>query len=173
MLTFVVLLKQSSSLHGQCEQLVINRAEQDLYKCKVIQICFSDHDLTVLSKRTKIPKGPGRVVYKRSYKHFSKDKFINDLKLIPFWLVELSDDPNEALNTFIHLFTDIVDIYAPLKKFTIKAKPAPWLTERIRDLMNLRDTAKLEAKKSGFLSDWAVYRKLRNYVVKMNRDSKK
>ncbi|CAB4045404.1 Hypothetical predicted protein, partial [Paramuricea clavata] len=99
-------------------------------------------------------------------------QIISDLKLIPFWLVELSDDPNEALNTFIHLFTDIVDIYAHLKKFTIKAKLAPWLTERIRDLMNLRDAAKLEAKKSGFLSDWAVYRKLRNYVVKMNRDSK-
>ena len=62
-------------------------------------------------------------------------------------------------------FTDIVDIYAPLKKFTIKARPAPWLTERIRDLMNLRDAAKLEAKKSGFLSDWAVYRKLRNYML--------
>ena len=167
-------VRTASYKASTCLDLVFtNRAEQDLYKCKVIQICFSDHDLTVLSNRTKIPKGPGRVVYKRSYKHFSKDKFINDLKLIPFWLVELSDDPNEALNTFIHLFTDIADIYAPLKKFTIKAKPAPWLTERIRDLMNLRDAAKLGAKKSGFLSDWAVYRKLRNYVVKMNRDSKK
>ena len=99
-------VRTASYKASTCLDLVFtNRAEQDLYKCKVIQICFSDHDLTVLSNRTKIPKGPGRVVYKRSYKHFSKDKFINDLKLIPFWLVELSDDPNEALNTFIHLFT--------------------------------------------------------------------
>ena len=88
-------------------------------------------------------------------------------------MVELSDDPNEALDTFIHLFNDIVDTHAPLKKFTIKAKPAPWLTERIRDLMNLRGDAKSEAKKSGFLSDSAVYRKLRNFVVKINRESKR
>ena len=90
---------------------------------------------------TRIPKGPGRVIYKRNCKHFFKDEFMRDLKLIPFWLFELSDDPNDALDTFIYLFNDIVDTHAPLKKFTIKARPALWLTERIRDLMNLRDEA--------------------------------
>lgn len=89
---------------SSCLDLIFtNRVEHDLFKFKVFQISFSDHDLTVLSIRTKIPKGPGRVVYKRNYKHFSKDKFMRDLKLIPFWLVELSDDPNEALDTFVTL----------------------------------------------------------------------
>ena len=37
----------------------------------------------------------------------------------------------------------------------------------------VRDEAKSEAKKSGFLSDWAVYRKMRNFVVKINRESKR
>ncbi len=68
---------------------------------------------------------------------------------------------------------DIVNIHVPLKEFKIKAKPSPWLTDRIRELMKMRDAAKFEAKKSGFLSVWAVYRKLRNYVVKINRESKK
>ena len=39
--------------------------------------------------------------------------------------------------------------------------------------MNLRDEAKSEAKKSGFVLDWAVYQKLRNFVVKINRESKR
>ena len=73
--------------------------------------------------RTKTRKGPGRVVYNRNHKNFSKDKFMRDLKLIPFWLVELSV-------IFYHLFNDIVDTHAPLKKFRIKTKPAPWQTER-------------------------------------------
>ena len=57
----------------------------------------------------------------------------------------------------------------------IKAKPAPWLMEKIHDLKNheqTRNTVKLEAKKSGFRLDWAVSQKLRNFVVKINRESK-
>ncbi len=91
------------------------------------------------------------MVFKRSYKHFSQDQFINDLKLVPFWLVESTNDPNEALSMFNDLFMDIVNIHVPLKKFKIKAKPSPWLTDRIRELMKMRDAAKFEAKKSGFL----------------------
>ena len=60
-----------------------------------------------------------------------------------------------------------------MRKFTVKAKPSPSLTDCIRALMKMRDMAKLEAKKSGFPSDWAVYRKLRNYGVKANRESRR
>ncbi|CAB4009639.1 Hypothetical predicted protein, partial [Paramuricea clavata] len=148
-----------------------DRATDENYETYVLG--FTDHDLTVLSIKSKIPKGPSKVVYKRSYKHFSAEKFINDLKLIPFWLVESSDDPNEALDTFLNLFRDIADIHAPIRKYTVKSKPAPWITQNIRDLMLMRDAAKREAKVSGFPSDWAVYRKLRNHVVKVNRESKR
>ena len=157
-----------------CLDLIFtNNPEQNMSNCKVISVGFTDHDLTVLSIKSKIPKGLSKVVYKRSYKHFSAEKFINDLKLIPFWLVESSDDPNEALDTFLNLFRDIADIHAPIRKYTVKSKPAPWLTQNIRDLMLMRDAAKREAKVSGFPSDWAVYRKLRNHVVKINRESKR
>ncbi len=37
----------------------------------------------------------------------------------------------------------------------------------------MRDAAKREARFSGFPSDWSVYRKLRNHVVKVNRESKR
>ena len=88
-------------------------------------------------------------------------------------MVELSDHLKEAFNIFNNLFADIVIIHAPLKKFMIKPNLAPWRTDEIRDLMNQRDAAKMEAKTSGLLPDWAVYRKLRNYVVKINRETKK
>ena len=71
------------------------------------------------------------------------------------------------------LFKETADIHAPLRKYTIKTKPTPWLTDYLRDLMEMRGMAKLEAKTSGYPSDWAVYRKLRNYVVKINREHKR
>ena len=71
------------------------------------------------------------------------------------------------------LFKDITDTHAPLMKYTYKTKPAPWLTSNIRDLMQMREMAKSEAKISGYPSDWAVYRKLTNYVVKVNRENRR
>ena len=67
----------------------------------------------------------------------------------------------------------LANTHASMRKFTVKANPSPWLTDYIRDLMKIRDMAKLEVKKSGFPSDWAVYRKLRNYMVKANRESRR
>ena len=162
------------STTSTCIDLIFtNNPDQNMSNCEVIPVGFTDHDLTVLSIKSKIPRGPSKVVYKRSYKHFSAEKFINDLKLIPFWLVELSDDPNDALDVFLNLFRDIANIHAPIRKYTVKSKPAPWLTQNIRDLMLMRDAAKCDARTSGFPSDWAIYRKLRNHVVKINRESKR
>ena len=156
-----------------CLDLVFTNRHERVFKSKVTQMGFTDHDLTVLSMKTKIPKGPPKIVYKRGYKHFSQDNFTNDLKHAPFWMVGSVDDPNEVLDIFMKLFKDIADTHAPLRKYTVKTKPAPWLTDNIRDLMQMRDMAKSEAKISGYPSDWAVYRKLRNYVVKVNRESKR
>lgn len=165
-------VRTACSTTSTCLDLIFtNRVER--CKCKVIQLGFTDHDLTVLSMKTKIPKGPTKVVIKRSYKYFSKDKFLKELKYAPFWLVGQTRDVNEALDIFIKLFTDIADSHAPLRKFSVKTKSAPWLTDNIRDLMLLRDESKFEARASGLLSDWAVYRKLRNHVVKLNRESKR
>ena len=112
-------------------------------------------------------------MYRRSYKHFSPENFINDLKFAPFWMVGSIDDPNEALDILMSLFKEFADIHAPLRKYTVKTKPSPWLTDYLRDLMETRDMAKLEAKTSVYPSDLAVYRKLRNYVVKINRELKR
>ena len=161
------------SYTSTCLDLVFTNRRDRIFKSKVIQLGFTDHDLTVLSMKTKIPRGPPKIVYKRSYKHFSHENFINDLKFVPFWMVGSVDDPNEALDIFRNLFKEIADIHAPLRKYTVKTKPAPWLTDYMRDLMKMRDMAKFEAKTSGYPSDWAVYRKLRNYVLKIKRENRR
>lgn len=133
-----------------CLDLVFTNRRDRVFKSKVVHLGFTDHDLTVLSIKTKSPRGPPKIVHKRSYKHFSRENFINDLKFAPFWMVGSVDDPNEALDIFMNLFKEIVDIHAPLRKYTVKTKPAPWLTDDLRDLMEMRDMAKLEAKTSGY-----------------------
>ena len=82
---------------------------------------------------SKFPRGPPKIVYKCSCKHFSHENFINDLKLTPFWMVGSVDHPSEALEIFMNLFKEIANIDAPLRKYTVKTKPAPWITVYLRD----------------------------------------
>lgn len=67
----------------------------------------------------------------------------------------------------------IVNNHAPLKKFTVKAKSAPWVDTELRSLMAQREEAKKVAVLSDSLEDRTFYRILRNQVTKENRVKKK
>ncbi|KAI8513881.1 hypothetical protein Bbelb_082050 [Branchiostoma belcheri] len=73
---------------------------------------------------------------------------------------------------FADILQDTCDTYAPIRKFTFRSNASPWLTPDIKELMEMRNEAKREAKTTGLESDWAVYRKLRNRVVSVCRKAK-
>lgn len=60
-----------------------------------------------------------------------------------------------------------------LKKFTVKAKSAPWVDTELRSLMAQREEAKKVAVLSDSLEDRKFYCTLRNHVTKVNRVKKK
>ena len=63
--------------------------------------------------------------------------------------------------------------HAPLMKFTVKAKSAPWIDTALKNLMSQRDEAKKVAVLSGFSNDRKHYCELRNHVTKINRLKKR
>ncbi|KAI8499245.1 hypothetical protein Bbelb_230090 [Branchiostoma belcheri] len=135
-------------------------------------IGFSDHDAVIFTRKSKIHmKGP-RTVHKRSYKMFKEEDFLSDIHEAPWHLVYNFDDVDDATDMFTDILQDICDKHAPIRKFTVRSNSAPWLTSDIQEVMKLRDEAKRGAKASGFESDWAVFRKLRNKVVSLCRKAK-
>ncbi|KAI8486069.1 hypothetical protein Bbelb_361690 [Branchiostoma belcheri] len=70
------------------------------------------------------------------------------------------------------LFNSVADAHAPVRRIAVRANPAPWLDTELREAMAMRDDAKSAADLYGLHSDIAVYKKLRNYVVKLNRKKK-
>lgn len=70
-------------------------------------------------------------------------------------------------------FMRVANNHAPLKKFTVKAKSAPWVDTELRSLMAQRDEAKKVAVLSDSLENRNFYRTLRNRVTKVNRVKKK
>ncbi|KAI8482491.1 Titin-like [Branchiostoma belcheri] len=71
----------------------------------------------------------------------------------------------DALACFMHLFTDILDKHAPVRKSSVRASPSQWVDDDLRELMNQRDEAKRIALASKTTDDYKVYTRLRNVVV--------
>ena len=77
-----------------------------------------------------------------------------------------------AVDYFMKLFTDVIELHVPIMKCTIRAKPSPWI-DQLREAIFHGDEAKVIASRSGLDSDIMIHRKCRNFVVKLNRQKKK
>ena len=127
-----------------------------------------------ITKNTKVPKRPPRVTIRRSFIYlfiFNIEDYRRDLGVVPWDLVYLEDDLDDAVDYFTKLLTEVVDHHAPLRKSTIKVKSSPWIDQQLREAMSQRDEAKTVASRSNLLSDIMLYRKCRNFV-KLNPKKK-
>ena len=79
-------------------------------------------------------------------------------------MISIFDDFDDQVDTFNALFTDILDVHAPIKRVKIKARPNPFLTTEIRQLMKTRDQWHKSAIKSNDRLHWNAYRFFREEV---------
>ena len=70
----------------------------------VVSFALSDHSLVFCVVKSGVIKGPPRVVAYRSYKHFDADSFTQDLKNIPWHLVQNDSEIHDAVLTWNELF---------------------------------------------------------------------
>ena len=126
-----------------------------------------------ITKNTKVQKRPPRVTIRRIFFpfFFNIEDYRRDLGVVPWDLVYLEDDLDDAVDYFTKLLTEVVDHHAPLRKSTIKVKSSPWIDQQLREAMSQRDEAKTVASRSNLLSDIMLYRKCRNFV-KLNPKKK-
>lgn len=85
----------------------------------------------------------------------------------------METNPDSALMKFNKVSVKVKEKHAPMKKFTLRSINTPWLDNEFKEYVIERNQAKLTANRSNFKSDWQVYRKLRNFVTKLNIKKKK
>ena len=51
----------------------------------------------------------------RSFKHYNKEDFQRDIAIVPWSVIESSDDINDAVGAWNNLFVDVANQNAPLK----------------------------------------------------------
>ena len=74
---------------------------------------------------------------------------------------------------FTDALTSILDEMAPIKKFEVWSKYAPWLSASTKQKISERDLAQEKAARTGETEDWKIYKKLRNNINNTLKKEKK
>ena len=77
---------------------------------------ISDHCLVYAVSKICIPKSNPKTVTSRCFKNFIPDSFRTDLSMVPWHLIEQEHNPDIAWDIWQHMFLDIADNHAPLKR---------------------------------------------------------
>lgn len=114
----------------------------------VLTSSISDHNLIYFLLDFKVPRARPSYVSIRSFKMYNPTKFLEDLQLVPFHMVNFFDDINDQADVYGTLFLDVLNEHAPIKRNKIKAKPNPFVSPEIKQLMKTRDNWHRSAMKT-------------------------
>ena len=128
----------------------------------VVKIGITDHDMKYGIRKLNARVHVRNVKFKtksRSLKNYDRDSFLSDLRSIDWEMVtsRASEEPNKMASSFYDLFLAVLDVHAPLKRRTSKARHAhaPWISPNIKNLMCERDRIKRKAERDPAL--WPGY----------------
>ena len=88
------------------------------------------------------------------------------------WSCLLHGSIHEASNFFNDIFLEMVKTCIPSKKVTVRLDDKPSYNSEIRRTSRKRDRLKSKAIKTGKISDWNSYKKLRNKVNNQKKQAK-
>ena len=87
----------------------------ELHVSGVLLIGFSDHlPIYGIRKLHRVPLPPPRMIEIRNYEHYDPALFCDDIKNIPWDILELEQTPDEAWLCFKDLFLTAADKHAPI-----------------------------------------------------------
>ena len=132
----------------------------------------SDHSVLSIVKVNKIQlKTPGPKIM-RSFKLYSRDKMIEALNVPMLQSLLNLTDTNLVTNIFVTHITEALNTVAPIKLIQHRIRYAPYLTEKTKEQMGVRDELKLVANKSRKEDDIRTFKKFKNKTLKNQRADK-
>ena len=100
----------------------------------------------------------------RQFKHFNREKFLNDLNQLSWANVDLHSNPNDMWREWKEMFLGCVDEHAPLKLKRIRKKRSPWMTNELLCKFRKRDFLKKKAISSNNSATWDLLKRARNHA---------
>ena len=125
---------------------------------KVIPVSISDHDLIYATLKLKKERSKPVYVPVRSFKHYDTEAFLKDMFQVPWPVIDTFDNVEDSLDAFNLLFNEVLDNHAPIRNIKVRNRPCPFMTEKIRSLMKIRDKWRKLARKTNDPLHWSGYK---------------
>ena len=132
----------------------------------VLHVGISDHSLLYAYRKlsiNQVGKGHTTVTY-RKFKHFNSCGFRRDISTQDWSNIDKFHNPNDMSAEWKRMFLFCADKHPPLKTKRVRASESPWINSNLKQEMHKRDVLKMKAIRSKEPSDWANFKKHRNYV---------
>ena len=128
---------------------------------------LSDHHKMVLTVlKTKFQKAKRKQVTYRDYKTFESSMFKDDLKM------GMRGKFNDY-QQFEKIFIETLDKHAPLKKKSVRANHAPYMTKILRKAIMKRSELETKFYKTKTENDKKLYKKQKNFVSALYKKERK
>ena len=151
---------------GSCIELILTKRKYCFKHSSTFESGLSDHHHLVYSMlKTCFKREESKHFIYRDYKNFNDTDFRMDLG------DKLEKCPKHYENVE-KTFVNVSDAHAPRKTKVLHGNHKPHVDKNLRKAIMKRSKLKNKANRTKLQNDIAKYKKLRNLVVKLNRDSK-
>ena len=166
---FVSLMKNKTYFKetSSCIDFILTNRKYSFKNTSSYETGLSDHHHLIYSvmKTTFKFEEPRKLIY-RKYSNFSQKDFQSDL------LLNIADGKNNCLEFEKNLLKTL-NKHAPKKTKIFRGNHKPHINKILRKAIMKRSQLKNKANKTNDPKDILMYKKQRNYVVKLNNQSKK
>ena len=151
---------------GSCIDLILTNRKYCFKHTSTFETGLSDHHHLIYSiLKTTFKKEESKKFIFCDYKNFDNTNFQIDLES------ELSNCPKKY-GIFEKTFENVLNAHAPKKIKFLRGNQKPHVDKNLRKAIMKRSQLKNKANRTKNLEDIAKYKKQRNLVVKLNRESK-
>ena len=151
---------------GSCIDLILTNRKYCFKHTSTFETGLSDHHHLIYSMlKTTFKKEESKKFIFRDYKNFDNTNFQMDLES------KLNNCPKKY-GIFEKTFENVLNAHAPKKTKFLRGNQKPHVDKNLRKAIMKRSQLKNKANRTKNLEDITKYKKQRNLVVKLNRESK-
>ena len=152
--------------------IVLTNAPKRLYCVTTFDCGLSDfHHMVCFASRLTAPVKRYKHITYRSYKKFDEQAYNHDLFSARFHVAEIFDCIDDAYWFSNKLIIDVIDEHAHIKKRKVKHNAVPYMNNKLRKAINVKNMLKRKYDKIKIADNWQKYRNQRNLVQKLRKQS--
>lgn len=159
--------------HGALLDHLLVTKEDLVLESGVADVHFSDHDCIYCNLNVKKPKTVPTLITSRNFRKLDEGAFLECLRSSELDLIYYLDKIEDKVHVLTSTLQLLFDTFAPMETKRVSRAPQPWITDNIKQIMLLRDKAKLKYRRSLAVADRKCYTQLRNFVTSSVRREKK